>query len=253
MSLPYMKMYWGDYLGDTTHLTAIEHGGYLLLIAHYWRTGSIPTDEIKLARVTRMTMKQWHKHGPTILEFFPNGKHKRIDAERQIANTKSEKNRRSAETRWNSNSDAKPLPLLETGDANALQMQSVGNAIHSHSQSIDNKAELNKHKRSHSLASFDRFWKAYPRKQNKGHAEKAWAKAIKLADPDQIISAVERSVWNEDKQFIPHPASWLNGKRWEDELPNMPVRLSEEEFEEQERKRIAYLQDLHRRTSNANS
>jgi uncharacterized protein YdaU (DUF1376 family) len=152
MSLPYMKMYWGDYLGDTTHLTAIEHGGYLLLIAHYWRTGSIPTDEVKLARVTRMTMKQWHKHGPTILEFFPNGKHKRIDAERQIANTKSEKNRRSAETRWNSNSDAKPLLSLETDDANALRMQSVGNAIHSHSQSIDNKAELNKHKRSQSLA-----------------------------------------------------------------------------------------------------
>lgn len=253
MSLPYMKMYWGDYLGDTTHLTAIEHGGYLLLIAHYWRTGSIPTDEVKLARVTRMTMKQWHKHGPTILEFFPNGKHKRIDAERQIANTKSEKNRRSAETRWNSNSDAKPLLSLETGDANALQMQSVGNAIHSHSQSIDNKAELNKHKRSRSLAWFDRFWKAYPRKQNKGHAEKAWAKAIKLADPETIISAVERSVWNDDKQFIPHPASWLNGKRWEDELPNMqPAQLSEEEFAEQERQRLAFLEDLHRRTSNAN-
>jgi hypothetical protein len=46
---------------------------------------------------------------------------------------------------------------------------------------------------------------------------------------------------------------WGELKRWEDELPNMPVRLSEEEFEEQERKRIAYLQDLHRRTSNANS
>jgi hypothetical protein len=114
------------------------------------------------------------------------------------------------------------------------------------------ETEKEKNNRSPTLTEFDRFWKAYPRKQNKGHAEKAWAKAIKLADPDQIISAVERSVWNEDKQFIPHPASWLNGKRWEDELPNMPVRLSEEEFEEQERKRIAYLQDLHRRTSNAN-
>ena len=115
------------------------------------------------------------------------------------------------------------------------------------------ETEKEKNNRSRTLTEFDRFWKAYPRKQNKGHAEKAWAKAIKLADPETIISAVERSVWNDDKQFIPHPASWLNGKRWEDELPNMqPAQLSEEEFAEQERQRLAFLEDLHRRTSNAN-
>lgn len=114
------------------------------------------------------------------------------------------------------------------------------------------REEIEKNNRSHSLTAFDRFWKAYPRKQNKGHAEKAWAKAIRLVDPETIISAVERSVWNDDKQFIPHPASWLNGKRWEDELPNMqPAQLTEEEWEEQERKRLAFLEDLHRRTSNA--
>jgi hypothetical protein len=114
------------------------------------------------------------------------------------------------------------------------------------------ETEKEKNNRSPTLTEFDRFWKAYPRKQNKGHAEKAWAKAIKLADPDQIISAVERSSWNEDKQFIPHPASWLNGKRWEDELPNMqPAQLTEDEWEEQERQRLAFLHELHRRTNNA--
>lgn len=125
---------------------------------------------------------------------------------------------------------------------------------HSHShiqlqEQIERKEKSKKKEiRSPSLAEFDRFWKIYPRKENKGQAEKAWAKAIKLAEPDQIIEAVERTPWNEDKQFIPHPASWLNGKRWEDELPGMkPRKLTQAELDEQERKRIEHLMSLHRK------
>lgn len=70
---------------------------------------------------------------------------------------------------------------------------------------------------------FAAFWSVYPRKVAKGDAEKAWA-AIK---PDatlaaSIVSAVSRQLsceqWTKDAgQFIPHPATWLNRKGWEDE------------------------------------
>lgn len=128
MSLPYMPMYWGDYLGDTQHLTTIEHGGYLLLIAYYWRMGGIPSDPVQLSRICRMTAKQWERHGDTIMAFFADGKHRRIDREIEKAASKSEKMRRSAEKRWERDREAKPLETLITPDANALPMQSKSNA-----------------------------------------------------------------------------------------------------------------------------
>lgn len=74
------------------------------------------------------------------------------------------------------------------------------------------------------LQHFDDFWSAYPKKKNKGDAEKAWKK-LKVNDDllNVILSAVEGAKQTEDwkKQggkFIPYPASWLNAKGWEDEI-----------------------------------
>lgn len=72
---------------------------------------------------------------------------------------------------------------------------------------------------------FDRFWSLYPRKVGKANAQKAWAK-LKVDSTlfDRMAAALAAwSVspdWTKDNgQFVPHPATWLNGKRWEDELP----------------------------------
>lgn len=69
---------------------------------------------------------------------------------------------------------------------------------------------------------FNRFWNAYPRKESIGDAEKAWAKLnADEALTDTIIAAVERAIIHDhrfrEKQFTPHPASWLNGKEWMNE------------------------------------
>jgi hypothetical protein len=74
------------------------------------------------------------------------------------------------------------------------------------------------------LEGFDRFYKLYPRKQKRQAAEQAWKKLAPDADAQQkIITALAKQSTSIDwlksgGQFIPHPASWLNGKRWEDEL-----------------------------------
>ena len=72
---------------------------------------------------------------------------------------------------------------------------------------------------------FDAFWEAYPRKRSKGQTEKTW---IKINPDDELLDAMLSSIerwkrskdWQKDGgQFIPYPATWLNAKGWEDELP----------------------------------
>lgn len=67
------------------------------------------------------------------------------------------------------------------------------------------------------------FWAVYPRKTAKPLALKAWRKL----NPDQemtaaILAAVtEQKTWpqwtKDAGTFVPHPATWLNQRRWEDE------------------------------------
>jgi len=72
------------------------------------------------------------------------------------------------------------------------------------------------------LSGFDEFWAAYPRKTGKGAAEASWSKVPKSAHP-AIMEAIQKqrngADWQQDGgRFIPHPATWLNQRRWEDEV-----------------------------------
>ncbi|MCL0048398.1 hypothetical protein M1N20_03000, partial [Dehalococcoidia bacterium] len=79
-------------------------------------------------------------------------------------------------------------------------------------------------------ARFAIFWKSYPKKRNKGQAERAFRKL----NPDDnllaaMVTAIEKAKqcrdWQKESgQFIPYPATWLNARGWEDEY---------EEFQQQ--------------------
>jgi len=69
------------------------------------------------------------------------------------------------------------------------------------------------------LAGFDDFWAAYPKRSDKGHARTAWAKAVRKADVTAIIEGARRFGQDPnlpEPKFIPLAATWLNGERWED-------------------------------------
>jgi len=68
---------------------------------------------------------------------------------------------------------------------------------------------------------FAPFWTAYPRKTAKPAALKAWRAAKDRPPLAELLAALERHKASRqwaDPQFVPHPATWINGQRWADEL-----------------------------------
>lgn len=102
MKRPWMPLYIADYRADTAHLSAAQHGAYLLLIMHYWQTGGLPNDDEQLARIACMWPEEWHGARPTIEALFDgcNWRHKRIDAELKKAREISRKRSESAKVRY---------------------------------------------------------------------------------------------------------------------------------------------------------
>lgn len=67
----WMPLYIADYLRDTTHLSAQEHGAYLLLLMTCWtRGGKLPNDGRRLSAIAKLELSVWFEVAPTILEFF---------------------------------------------------------------------------------------------------------------------------------------------------------------------------------------
>lgn len=74
--------------------------------------------------------------------------------------------------------------------------------------------------------NFDKFWTTYPRKVGKAAAKQSFFTALQKTNASKIIEAARdfgNSMQNQEKQFIPHPRTWLRQKRWEDvvEIPEM--------------------------------
>ncbi|MFC2248766.1 DUF1376 domain-containing protein [Labrys portucalensis] len=87
-----MPLYVADYLSATSHLNAAESGAYLHLIMHYWQKGKLPNDDRLLARIAKMSEREWAKSKPVIAEFFDeNWIHARIEGERALAEENIEK------------------------------------------------------------------------------------------------------------------------------------------------------------------
>lgn len=83
----------------------------------------------------------------------------------------------------------------------------------------ERKETIQKKEKTYDQTLFDRWWNEYPRKVSKLASLKAWIRI----NPDEtmtmmFIDAIKKQeLSTRETQFIPHPSSWLNGKRWEDE------------------------------------
>ena len=74
------------------------------------------------------------------------------------------------------------------------------------------------------MNDFELFWQAYPKKKAKRDAFKAWQQTEgERPSTDELLKIVRMTCKTEEwmkagGQFIPLPATYLRGWRWEDEL-----------------------------------
>lgn len=85
----------------------------------------------------------------------------------------------------------------------------------------ENEKELEIEKENECIkAEFALFWEAYPRKEGMQKAEEAFEKVVvPIQDLLDAIDAQKKSPqWKKDNgMYIPHPAKWLDEKRWLDQ------------------------------------
>ena len=121
---PSMPFYTDAYMADTSHLTTIEHGAYLLLLFAMWRTEGkeLPNDDKKLSRYARLTAGQWKKIKPNIWEFFDVQEdaisQKKLRKIHKAVRQKSKSGRDNVNSRWLKNNNSEDTgvsnPYYET-------------------------------------------------------------------------------------------------------------------------------------------
>ena len=146
----------------------------------------------------------------------------RLNDTMRLMDSKSEKARSSARKRWERNA----------------------NVMRTHSERNANKRKENKKNNIYS-AKFEQFWHEYPSKIGKKKAFTSF-KAVKV-DVEVLIDAIkqqkETSQWKSG--YIPHPATWLNQGRWEDDVEALNVKrngqMSDKDYDLQkkEQRRLA--------------
>lgn len=122
--------------------------------------------------------------------------------------------------------DRKKESLIPPPDDNQPSTNSPSDGCHDAAEDKVSKDKVSKEKISELFA---RFWSSYPNKTGKKKAEDKWTVILRnltekdaLSLFDEIIAGLDRAKkskqWLKDNgEFIPHPITWLNQERWNDE------------------------------------
>lgn len=234
----YYPFHLGDYAAHTGHLEPMEDLAYRrLLDVYYMREWALPADIQVTAKLVRL--RSCAADVESVLnEFFvlteDGWRHQRCEHEIAKMQDKQAKARASAQASVNSRR-AKAERSLDETPTNAERQLPVSQA------DVEPPTPTPTPRGIEAIAShperrsgvhrfppgFDEFWAAYPRKVGKDAAAKAFAKRrVGVGLLAQMLAAISTQKtgeqWRRDGgQFIPHPATWLNEGRWQDETPGV--------------------------------
>jgi len=212
---------------ETAALTDEERGRLLLCMQRYAAKGEemeLPGNERILWPVFRV----------------------RIDQARQVSQARAEAGKRSGEARRKNEQSGTNLNTVEQTGTNLNKIEQTGTEKNLFDSAENGEKEKGTQKEKESVreenvpplsaprgdkaadALFDRFWAAYPRKDDKKNARRAF---LRLKPGEQLLalmlSALDRHKrsrqWtDEGGRYIPLAATWLNGERWNDQMSEGP-------------------------------
>ena len=203
---PVCPIYYNDLLGSTKTWTDEEFGCYVRLLLEQWDKLYLPnpyqnsTTELpnfqRLLMIAPSVKKNWDLVGDKFKQVDGGLQNENMEIIREKRQKFKKKQRDNVLNRYQPPTKALPLEI---------------------EKEIERKRGVGKKE------TFDVFWLSYPKKRAKGDAMKAW---YRLELTDELIKKIHESLENQKKhpdwikddgQFIPYPASWLNGQRWSDE------------------------------------
>lgn len=207
-----------DYVTKTRHLSLMEDLAYRrLLDAYYTAEGPLPAQPADCARLIAMREHE-HEVGSVLAEFFVlterGWENARCEEELSKYRGKADSARKANESRWTRRSE------IASESRSGSDLKRNADQIATKNQEPETKSP----KAPKGDFDFEQFWSVYPRKDAKAVALRAW---VKLAPSDdlraQIVAHVQSRAtsrdWTKDNgEFVPHASTFLNQRRWEDEV-----------------------------------
>jgi hypothetical protein len=216
---PSFNFYSADFLVGVMDLTDEETGQYIKLICLQHQKGRLKKESI---------YRMFPNISDSVLEKFEideNGcyYHKRLEAE-------TTKKQAYVESRIKNLSNSKRAnPHMESHmdnhTENHMEIEIENENINNNDIDIDNNLYFQ---------MFNEFWDIYPKKKDKDRAQKAF---MRIKPNEELFAQMKcaldkhkRSAQWQDTQYIPYPATWLNGRRWEDEIEVDESSFDTDEF-----------------------
>ena len=216
--LPYYKAYPRDFIEGTIGMPFELKGAYrLVLDLIYMQGGKLPDDARYIAGLLGCSVRAWKGYREALLSagklYAERGiiSNFRADKELEILGSFQDKQRQNRAAS-NKNND---LPATTVAPPRVNTEPDIRR---------EGKPSLSCAKRP--SLPFEDFWAVWPVRKSKDAARKAW---VKLTVEDQRQARDRAADWFAQwRAGFPsaspiHPASYLNGRRWEDEdAPNVP-------------------------------
>jgi len=231
-----------DFDAATRHLTRVERSVYRDAIERYYDTEEALTIDTNALEKRLLCVSDEEKAAlkAILVEFFIHTDagycHARCELEiekyRSNTSAKARAGKASAEARKKT-----PSKKKSTLNTRSTHVQHMSNTRSTHEQQTNNQEPITNNqepitnnkinnKTIVAYTDFELFWDIYPRRTDKTKAKAAW---LRLKPDDSLLTKISSNIaarisageWAEGRMnFIPHPTTYLNNRRWEDEVMN---------------------------------